>query len=627
MGIVYKGEDPVIHRAVAIKTLAPQYQGPEHHELQERFKHEAQAAGRLNHPNIINVYEYGEDAGTAYLATEFVDGKTLSEIEDTDQVFSPREVAEIVLNVLNALAYAHQNGVVHRDIKPSNIMLSSSGEVKIADFGIARIESSELTQMGTVMGTPGYMSPEQLLGEQVDQRSDLFSTGVLLYELLIRKPAFRGTNIASTAFQVVHTELQPISEIDPNISDVIDSVISKALAKKPDDRYADAQAFAADLSACLPALSSTASAQSKLVSNDATVIQTPPSHLVSPEKSPETPASPPQSNQRKSSKGIWLGLIAIAAIGGGGFWGKKMLDSGEPKPVRQQVTSPTVKPQTQDLASAAETVDAQTEQPGDTIQDCPYCPQLIVVPSGSFLKGSPDSELGRLSNEGPQHQVDINYQFAVSKFEISKLEYSIFVSDSNYQSNGCWVYDGEWIERPDHGWQKPGFEQDDTHPATCISWDDAKAYINWLTQKTGHDYRLLSAAEWEFLARTGSDNPSCTVANLADQTAAQAYPGWTVHSCTDGFVNTAPTSAFQANELGIYGLSGNVFEWVEDCWNQTYQGAPTDGSAWSDGDCRQRVLKGGSWFSQPNFVRYAFRNHLNSNTRASTLGFRIARTL
>ncbi|MEJ2646363.1 MAG: serine/threonine-protein kinase, partial [Gammaproteobacteria bacterium] len=251
MGVVYKGLDPVINRYVAIKTVIRQGGGAEAAELAERFKQEAQAAGRLNHPAVVGVYDYGEDGDQAYIVMEFVDGSTLSELSKYSGVFDVEGIIDLMVKVLDGLNFAHSKGIVHRDIKPSNIMRTADGEVKITDFGIARIESSELTQIGTVIGTPGYMSPEQLMGQRVDHRSDIFSCGILLYELLTGERAFASTNVTSTIYKVVHTELPPVSKICPTVPAAMDPALARALAKNPGDRYQSAQEFAQALEAVL----------------------------------------------------------------------------------------------------------------------------------------------------------------------------------------------------------------------------------------------------------------------------------------------------------------------------------------------------------------------------------------
>ena len=194
MGVVYKAFDPYIERIVALKTIRKELlSDAQHAELVGRFKNEAQAAGRLNHPSIVAVYDYGEDDESAYIAMEFVDGTPLNTLMVADRPTDPARIYAWMSDLLRALAYAHERGVVHRDIKPANLLITRIAQIKISDFGIARIESSTLTQTGSMIGTPSYMSPEQFRGETVDGRSDVFSAGIVLYQLLTGVRPFTGS--------------------------------------------------------------------------------------------------------------------------------------------------------------------------------------------------------------------------------------------------------------------------------------------------------------------------------------------------------------------------------------------------------------------------------------------------
>jgi serine/threonine-protein kinase len=253
MGVVYEAFDTVIERLVAIKIIRQDEFGAAHTselaaELIARLRREAQAAGRLNHPGIVSVYDFGEDAtvgggGIAYIAMELVDGRELKELLDGGRRFTPAEAVRILGEVLGALQHAHDRGVTHRDIKPGNVILLADGGVKLADFGIARIERSELTQAGTLIGTPMYMSPEQILGLPVDGRSDLFSCGVLLYELLTGRKPFNGS-VTTVIQQVLNVEPEPPSRVNVTLGPDWDLLLQRALAKKPEDRFANARQFA-----------------------------------------------------------------------------------------------------------------------------------------------------------------------------------------------------------------------------------------------------------------------------------------------------------------------------------------------------------------------------------------------
>jgi len=248
MGIVYKGYDPVLERHVALKTVRKELVDEKlAAQIIARFKNEALASGRLNHPAIVGIYEYGENKQLAYIAMEYVQGRGLRDFLARQERFGLQDVMSIMSRLLDALDYAHERGVVHRDIKPQNIIMTPDGRLKLADFGIARIDRSSLTQVGAIMGTPAYMSPEQYAGQQVDRRSDIFSCGVVLYELLTGVKPFEGPT-ETVGYKICHEPHRNPSEINPQgVPEVFDAILGKALAKKPEDRYASAREFAAAL--------------------------------------------------------------------------------------------------------------------------------------------------------------------------------------------------------------------------------------------------------------------------------------------------------------------------------------------------------------------------------------------
>ena len=245
MGVVYKGYDPVLERHVALKAVRKELVDPDLAEqIIARFKNEALAASRLTHPAIVGIYDYGENKQLAYIAMEFVQGRGLRDFLARQERFGLRDVMTIMSQLLDALDYAHDHGVVHRDVKPANIIMTANGSLKLADFGIARIDRSNLTQLGSIMGTPAYMSPEQYAGQQVDRRSDIFSCGVVLYELLTGVKPFEGPT-ETVGYKICHEPHRNPSEINPQgVPPVFDAILTKALAKKPEDRYANAREFA-----------------------------------------------------------------------------------------------------------------------------------------------------------------------------------------------------------------------------------------------------------------------------------------------------------------------------------------------------------------------------------------------
>jgi serine/threonine protein kinase len=250
MGIVYQARDPKIDRIVAIKTLSLGQEDDDEAEFRMRFILEAQAAGRLSHPGIVTVYDVAEDTEThaPYIVMEYVAGQTLKKLLAPGYAKVPLETAlRLAQEVAEALAYAHARGVVHRDIKPANIMITEDEHAKIMDFGVAKLDLSQRTQSGVLMGTPAYMSPEQLTGHSVDGRSDIFSLGVVLYTMLVGHRPFQGNGISTIGFKVVNNNPLPLTTINPALPPEIDTIVSRAIAKELDKRYQSGSDLANDL--------------------------------------------------------------------------------------------------------------------------------------------------------------------------------------------------------------------------------------------------------------------------------------------------------------------------------------------------------------------------------------------
>jgi serine/threonine protein kinase len=252
MGVVYRANDPMLNRMVAIKTINTEEAGHEGMaEYEARFYTEAKAAGSLNHPNIIIIYDIGKSGHLVYMAMEYIEGRELREMLAEGKPLPVAQAVDIAAQVGEGLAYAHQHQVVHRDIKPANIMITPEGRAKIADFGIARMRSSETrTQTGIILGSPKYISPEQVVGKRADHRSDIFSLGVILYESLTGSTPFNGEGLSALMYQITNHDPSPPSSSNPQVPVMLDYIIAKVLAKSPEARYQSAADFANDLREC-----------------------------------------------------------------------------------------------------------------------------------------------------------------------------------------------------------------------------------------------------------------------------------------------------------------------------------------------------------------------------------------
>jgi len=251
MGTVYRAVDPLLNRTVAVKTINLSADRDEMAEYEARFYQEAKAAGGLNHPNIVTLYDIGRSGNIAYLTMELLEGKELRTLMTPGVPVDVADAVDIAIQVAEGLGYAHQCGVVHRDIKPANIMIVGGGRVKITDFGIAHMRSAEVkTQTGVVLGSPKYMSPEQVLGKRAEPGSDIFSLAVIIYEMLTGNAPFTGGDINAIMFQIVNLAPPAPSSVNPDAPEMLDFIVAKALAKQLDERYSDAKQLASDLRDC-----------------------------------------------------------------------------------------------------------------------------------------------------------------------------------------------------------------------------------------------------------------------------------------------------------------------------------------------------------------------------------------
>ncbi len=382
MGTVYKAVDPLIERTVAIKTINLNLSNEERAEFEERFYREAKSAGRLSHANIVTIYDVGETDDIAYIAMEYLEGESLRDMLDSGVVLPVEMIGKIAARIASALNYAHENQVVHRDIKPANIMIMPNRDVKIMDFGIAQIPTGSRTQLGTVLGSPKYMAPEQVAGKSTDGKTDIFALGVVLYEMLTGTTPFNGDNLSAIMYKILNDEPAPPSTLNPRVPPVFDRIISRALSKRPEDRYQTAREFARDLrnrDAVFPQATQKPTARNKPATTgktnrspadqqDATIFLAPEQArgivAASQSKAPGTAgktAALPGGTQ--STRKLWLFALPVLAIALWMIYSQPRLGSRAPTPPLPMFEAAAVSPPPTTLAPVADITPAAVSQP------------------------------------------------------------------------------------------------------------------------------------------------------------------------------------------------------------------------------------------------------------------------
>lgn len=619
-GITYKATEVAIDREVAVKEFLPfgmVMRSPDHVTVRpistnddddfqyglERFVDEAKTLVQFQHPNIVPVLRYFEGNGTAYLVMTYYAGESLTDLLIREGAISEGELRAIVMPLLDGLREVHKRGYLHRDINPSNIYLRESAGAMLIDFGAARQAMMSKSQNMTAVLTPGYAPFEQYSsrGKQ-GPWTDIYAMGATIYQ------AIAGLRPPDATDRTLDDEYEPLTEMQGiGFSRPFLEAVDWALRLHPDDRPQSIDEW-------LPSLE-----------GDHGTPDAPPQTLlqrsVEQERSGRPGAPPSRPIRSGVGGGGKMGLIlaaagAAAVVAGGALYYAYSGDGGGGNGGTGATVAGTGTSGTGGTGTAGDTgsgatvaVKAPLPKPGTLIQDCAICPQLVVIPTGSFLMGSPTNEAGRDKAEGPQHRVKISTPLAVGRFEVTFAEWDACVADG-----GCNGYKPE-----DKGWGR------DTRPVINVSWEDVHAYLAWLGKKSGKPYRLLSEAEWEYAARGGTEQ-----ARFWDGRAdagSTAYAACKTCGSKHDNKETAPVGSFPANAFGLHDMLGNVWEWVADCWFDTYEKAPANGAARSAETCAYRVSRGGSFISSIKDLRAAVRGGGKPGERDFVSGFRVARPL
>lgn len=598
MGVVYKARDPQIDRLVALKVLAtaPGLDPGDAQQHRERFQREARAAGRLAHPNIVTIHDVGEDQGRTFLVMELVEGQTLDRILHTRRPLRLDEVLTIGEQVASALDYAHRHGIIHRDVKPANILLSPEGSVKVTDFGIARITGADTTQAGQTLGTPSYMSPEQVQGLALDGRSDIFSLGTVLYEVLSGEKAFPGETLSTILYRIVHEDPIPLRRLDPTFPAEVETCLQKALAKDPDGRYALATDVARDLRRAV----------------EGTVVSVPAD--VPTQATVTFPAQPPPLPRRRRHRILWSTMVAgsmavavaalLLAVWGRAF---RTLERPTTPPVSQPPASEAARAKAiPDEASRVKTgLEADYVKPSDKPPRHPASAtqrrgaddvEMVYVAAGPFTMG--DTHGDGEEDERPAGRLTVP-AFWLDRTEVTNAQFARFARaarDSGLARGDKWVLE----------------EGKDQHPVVNTPWRVAVAYCRWAGK------RLPTEAEWEYAAR-GTDGRKYPWGDAWDDRHAR-FDG------NRGGQGAAPVGSYPTgiSPFGALDMAGNVWEWVSTLY-RPYPYFSRDGREIASTQDRH-VFRGGSWVLSPWDLRASNREFGEAGYRSVYIGFRCARS-
>jgi len=631
-----------------------------------RFLDEARTLARFEHPNVVRVRDCFEANNTAYIVMDYEDGEPLDALLRRHGTLTEAQLNRVLLPVVDGLRQVHAAGFLHRDIKPANIFVRRADESPVLlDFGSARQALGRRSRSVTAIASAGYSPPEQYESDgHQGAWTDIYALSALCYRAITGDVPMEATRRQS---QLLRTQTDPLPKLaevgrkgySPAFLEAVDRGLRVIEAERPQSldewlpRLKNADA--------LPSQDSELTEASRRPS-PATVRRTAPWLVAGVAGSlvvtglawvaMQQSAGQVVGGHRNAAEQPFTVLVepADARV--------QILNIGQPYrpgmelaagPYQVEVSAPGHVTKTETVAHTARhrTVHAIAlrqagPKVGERFRDCPECPEMVVVPAGSYRMGSPSYEQGRQEDEGPVHEVTIATPFAIGRHEVTVAEFGRFVDETGYSAeNLCWTHEGDsWgIRRAGRGWRNPGFGQSGRHPVACVNWDDAQEYAAWLSGETGEEYRLPSESEWEYTARAGratarywgeGESGQCRHANGGDASVKERYSDWPWPvACRDGHVHTAPAGSFAANSWGLHDMLGNVWEWTEDCWNFSYAGAPSDGNAWEweYGDCSVRVLRGGSWASGPSGLRAAIRVGRSTGVRNDYNGFRVARTL
>jgi formylglycine-generating enzyme required for sulfatase activity/poly(3-hydroxybutyrate) depolymerase len=610
-GVVLKAIHEALQREVAIKVLAPTLAITS--PARKRFLREARAAAALDDENIVRVYDV-QDQPFPFLVMEYIAGETLQQRLDRTGPLDVADVVRLGKQIAAGLAAAHEKGLIHRDIKPSNILLDGAGaqRVLITDFGLARAaDDASLTKSGVIVGTPLYMAPEQAQGEVIDHRADLFSLGSVLYVMCSGRPPFRASTTLAVLRRVAEDTPRPIREIIPEVPDWLCAIVARLHAKKPQERFQSAREVVAEFERCLT--------EQKVhgVVNVCTIQE-----LAAPAPSPGQPRRFRYTRRQRFGFAAAVLLLAALTLAAVAFWPRERNDGAKGD------SSPPLAQAPFDASEARAHQEAWASYLGVPAEvENSIGMELRLIPPGRFLMGSPDSEVGRESHEGPQHDVVLTRPFYMAAHDVTVGQFKAFVRDTGYRTDaetdggvtGRRFADGTWRNDPLATWLRPSFEQTDDHPVVCVSWHDAHAFCYWLSEKEGRKYTLPTEAQWEYACRAGSPARFC----FGDDDIELGEHAWYLANST---MTTHPVGQKKSNAWGLHDMHGLVWQWVADWYESGYYHRSCRDNPPGPDSGPISVRRGGSWLDDVKACRAAHRRGLPGNSRSNRtthVGFRV----
>ncbi len=625
MGYVFLAEDEALQRPVALKVMRPEVVVEKN--AKERFFREARAAAKVKHDHVVTIHQVGEDRGVPFLALEYLEGLPLDKsLRDNGEV-TLRQAVRITREIAAGLFAAHRQSLIHRDIKPANIWLEApSGRVKILDFGLARheVEDTQLTRTGEVVGTPAYMSPEQARDQAIDQRSDLFSLGVILYRLCTGRPPFTGSTTMAILTSLAVDDPTLPCDINPAIPAGLQQVIMRLLEKRVERRYQTAQEVVDALNAL------------EFPSNDSDAPSASPARppslasqtFIRPREFEHAPLAAATETQMeatpsKTRRMVFAGLFGIAIafiwiiasktgdrsdLNDGSKNPGDVADRGRAKTKEaRQFTGHTPAPANTpfDARQARVYQDAWARHLGEKVEvENSLGMKLIVIPPGKFLMGSAETEAIAVPNEMPQHEVEISRPFLLGATEVTQEQYERLMKTNPSSS-------------------KKDERANGNLPVEHVSWEDAKSFCDELSKQpaemaAGRVYRLPTEAEWEYACRAGTRSPYFHDPRPVGEFAWYKDNAEETHH---------PVSKLQSNAWGLHDMTGNVWEWCSDYFDEHYYEQTNGKDPAGPPTGRERVMRGGSFGSASKLCRPGFRSSWLSGIPNNTVGFRVCVTI